>query len=165
MGWEGMERHVCSQSQWDILALAQPHEGLSLLYYKHGHGSVLYSSIAWEKKAWKTQSIWQWRCSCLGNQAWQRDPSWLKTKSYHFPTNMTLCESFNFFWTCCWAENAMSCHSAQCTESAKSACAISASHERKLFPNLSNCFWCQQMFLQLVANNLSITHHEINLTY
>lgn len=164
MGWEGMERHVCS-SHNDILALAQPHEGLSLLYYKHGHGSGLYSSIAWEKKAWKTQSIWQWRCSCLGNQAWQRDPSWLKTKSYHFPTNMTLGESFNFFWTRCWAENAMSCHSAQCTESAKSACAISASHERKLFPNLSNCFRCQQMFLQLVANNLSITHHEINLTY
>lgn len=134
MGWgERGWRHVCSQSQrWDILALAQPHEGLSLLYYKHGHGS---HCIAWEKKAWETQSTWQWRCSCLGNQAWQRDPSWLKTKSYHFPTNMTLGESFNFFWTCFvglrmqWVAT---CHSAQCTVNAKSAFAISASHERKL---------------------------------
>lgn len=164
MGWEGMERHVCS-SHNGIYWHLPSHTRASLSCITNMDMAQACILALHEKKRHEKQSIWQWRCSCLGNQAWQRDPSWLKTKSYHFPTNMTLGESFNFFWTRCWAENAMSCHSAQCTESAKSACAISASHERKLFPNLSNCFRCQQMFLQLVANNLSITHHEINLTY
>lgn len=108
--------------------------------------SGLYSSTAWEKRHEKHRV--QWRCSCLGNQAWQRDPSWLNTKSYHFPTNMPWVSHLTIFWIDLhedrvinepapldWASNELP-HACFVTAGAKSASAICITLKETPLPNL-----------------------------